>query len=371
VAITISASPDVAASLPDITRQLRQLVSVDTLALVVRPPDAPEVTLQAIYAETETGRWAKSGDHLSLKSSGPGWVITKDQVRLVKDIRSSQPFAEDAQLAAAGLAARLILPLSVSGQAIGALDLASTRPGAFTGDHAAMLRPVADQMALALERARLLQETRAALSEVEATTRRYLRQQWETYLAGAKEQHSSYLDVESGLTPARDSIASNRARQARDVWLPEMEQAFVSGTPVNTTLKPDRNETLTRTVLAVPIKLRGQPIGVLDFYNEGGERAWGEEEQALVVALADQIASALENTRLFEQTQQRARREQLIAEIAAKMRAAPDVEGVLRATVHEIRRALGASHGVIRLGEATQTPASNGQTGEGDDRDER
>jgi len=338
---------------------------VDTLALVVHPPDAPEVTLQAIHAETKTGRWAKSGDHLSLKSSGPGWVFTKDQVRLEKDIRTSQPFAEDAQLAAAGLAARLILPLSVSGQAIGALDLASTLPGAFTGDHAAMLRPVADQMALALERARLLQETRAALSEVEATTRRYLRQQWETYLAGAREQHTSYLDVESGPAPARDF-----ARQARDVWLPEMEQALVLGTPVNTTTEPDSNETLTRTVLAVPIKLRGQPIGVLDFYNEGGGRAWGEEEQALVVALADQIASALENTRLFEQTQQRARREQLIAEIAAKMRAAPDVEGVLRTTVHEIRRALGVSHGVIRLSEATQTPAGNGQTGEGDDRDE-
>jgi len=175
------------------------------------------------------------------------------------------------------------------------------------------------------------------------------------------------LDEEPGLAPAHDFAA----RQARDVWLPEMEQALVLGTPVNTTTKPDRDETLARTVLAVPIKLRGQPIGVLDFYNEGEERAWGEEEQALVVALADQIASALENTRLFEQTQQRARREQLIAEIATKMRAAPDVAGVLRATVHEIRRALGVSHGVIRLSEATHTPAGNGQTGEGDDRDER
>jgi len=222
-----------------------------------------------------------------------------------------------------------------------------------------MLRPVADQMALALERARLLQETRAALSEVEATTRRYLRQQWDTYLAGARGQHTSFWDVEPGLTPTRD------------VWLPEMEQAFVSGTPVNMTTDADSNETLTRAVLAVPIKLRGQPIGVLDFYDEGRERAWGEEEQALVVALADQIASALENTRLFEQTQQRARREQLITEIAAKMRAAPDVEGILRTTVHEIRRALGVSHGVIRLGEVAHTPTGNGQTDEGDGRDER
>ena len=358
MAVAISASPDVAASLPDIARQLRQLVPVDTVALAVRPPDAPQVILQAIHAETETNRWAKPGDHLSLKSSGPGWVVSKGQVRLEPDIRSSRPFAEDAPLAAAGLAARLILPLSVSGQTIGVLDLASIQPGAYTEDHAAILRPVADQMALALERARLLQETRTALSEVEATTRRYLRQQWETYLAGARERRTSYLDVEPGQAPSRD------------VWQPEMEQALILGTPVNMTTHPSSNETVARTVLAVPIKLRGQPIGVLDFYNEGEERSWGEEEQALVVALADQIALALENARLFEQTQQRARREQLIAEIAAKMRAAPDVEGVLRATVHEIRRALGVSHGAIRLGETAHTPAGNGQTGEGDDRDE-
>jgi GAF domain-containing protein len=140
-----------------------------------------------------------------------------------------------------------------------------------------------------------------------------------------------------------------------------MEQALVLGLPVNTTTDPGSDGTF-RTVLAVPLKLRGQPIGVLDFYNEGEQRAWGEDEQALVEALADQIALALENARLFEQTQQRAQREQLIAEIAAKMRAAPDVEGILRATVHEIRLALGVSHGVIRLGTGEEPPTPGGES---------
>jgi hypothetical protein len=48
----------------------------------------------------------------------------------------------------------------------------------------------------------------------------------------------------------------------------------------------------------------------------------------------------------------------------------------LRATVHEIRRALGVSHGAIRLSaEATRlksgAPAGDGQTDEGDDRNAR
>ena len=62
-----------------------------------------------------------------------------------------------------------------------------------------------------------------------------------------------------------------------------------------------------------------------------------------------ELVQALETARLFEQTQQLARREQLVSTIAAKLRASPDVESVLRTTVHEIRRALGATHGAIRL----------------------
>jgi hypothetical protein len=52
----------------------------------------------------------------------------------------------------------------------------------------------------------------------------------------------------------------------------------------------------------------------------------------------------------------------MVSTIAARVRAAPDVEGVLKATVHEIRRALGVSHGVIRLKmgeEQTGTRAAN------------
>jgi GAF domain-containing protein len=79
---------------------------------------------------------------------------------------------------------------------------------------------------------------------------------------------------------------------------------------------------------------------------------------ALASAVADQVALALENARLFDQTQRRAQRERLISEIAGKMRAAPDVEGILRTTVQEIRRALGVSHGVIRLRTQGLVPAS-------------
>jgi len=199
---------------------------------------------------------------------------------------------------------------------------------------------------------------------VEATHRRYLGEQWKTYLASTAERPIGYVVNPTGLAPASD------------VWTPEMEQALSIGTPVTRSAPLESDQAPARSALAVPIQLHGLPIGVLDFYNEGAERAWSKDERALVEAVADQIALALENARLFEQTQQRARREQLIAEIGSKMRAAPDIESILRTTVHEIRRALGVSHGVIRLSaQATPlkpgAPAGNGQTGGGDHGDER
>jgi adenylate cyclase len=133
-----------------------------------------------------------------------------------------------------------------------------------------------------------------------------------------------------------------------------MLQAIQAGNPVaiNAALN-------TTAALAVPIKLRDQVIGVIDLHETDNPRQWSEDDVALVSEVADQAAQALENVRLFEQTQRQAQREQLVATIASRLRAASDVESVLRATVHEIRRALGASHGVVRLKIGEDQPKAN------------
>jgi adenylate cyclase len=137
-----------------------------------------------------------------------------------------------------------------------------------------------------------------------------------------------------------------------DTPLPEIEHAIRMGDVVTVSpasANPPVQAGAYAHALAVPIKLRDQIIGVIDLHETDDSREWTEDDVAIVTEIADQAAQALENVRLFEQTQQHARREQLTATIAARLRAAPNVEGVLKATVHEIRRALGVSHGVVRL----------------------
>jgi len=92
------------------------------------------------------------------------------------------------------------------------------------------------------------------------------------------------------------------------------------------------------------------PIGVLEFYEEGARREWSNDEQALVQALADQAVLALENARLFEDTQARAQREQLINQITARVRASTDMQTILRTTSEELTRVLDLPWARIRLG---------------------
>jgi GAF domain-containing protein len=109
-----------------------------------------------------------------------------------------------------------------------------------------------------------------------------------------------------------------------------------------------------KAALTVPIKIRDKVVAVLDTYRKADGGAWSQEEINFLENIAEQMGVALENARLYESTQMRAERERLVSDITAQVRAAGDVDGILQTAVLEIRRALGASHGVIRLG--TETP---------------
>jgi PAS domain S-box-containing protein len=332
----INASEDLLANLPVITDHLRQMVPVDTLTLTSYNPGETEFTLLAVGAEPEGGHFAHRGMRSPLKDGAPGWVITHKQPWIDTDFRQAPTFASDKSLIAEGLASRALVPLKIGERVIGTLNLASKQPGAFTEAHLPILAQIADQMALALERARLLEQTRTALATVRATHQRYLRGEWEGLLAARPDRVWGYIDGPNGLVVADE------------VWTPEIEGAIAAGELTAVQERADGEKITPRSGLAVPIRLMGQTIGVLDFYDQ--ERNWTRDDQALVEALADQVALALENQRLFEQTQRRAQREHLTGQIVSKIRAASDVQSILETAAEELGRALGVSRAVIRLG---------------------
>jgi GAF domain-containing protein len=95
--------------------------------------------------------------------------------------------------------------------------------------------------------------------------------------------------------------------------------------------------------VAIPIKLRGQTIGVLDVRSKKGQRVWKQDEIALLEAAAERAALALENARLVESAQRRAARERAIGDISSKIGAVSNLESILQTAVEELGRKMGGA----------------------------
>jgi hypothetical protein len=104
-----------------------------------------------------------------------------------------------------------------------------------------------------------------------------------------------------------------------------------------------------QTAIEAPIALRGQQIGSLRLEDVDPGRKWTDEEQTLVEAVSQQLAQTVENLRLFENTRQRAGREQITRYITDKMRAAPDADSIIQVGIQELARVLNGSHVVVEL----------------------
>jgi GAF domain-containing protein len=101
--------------------------------------------------------------------------------------------------------------------------------------------------------------------------------------------------------------------------------------------------------LAVPIKVRGHVVGVLDTYKPEDAGGWTSEEIAMLEEITAQLGAALESARLYQVTQRRAARERLTREITDELRRATSPELVVQTAVDELFRVLGTSRAFGQL----------------------
>jgi hypothetical protein len=83
--------------------------------------------------------------------------------------------------------------------------------------------------------------------------------------------------------------------------------------------------------------------------------------------IAEQLDSALEGARLYQDTQRRAAREQAIRHVTEEMRRAVDVESILQNTVTELARAMGAPRAYVRLGTESELVPQQADTSQDQD----
>jgi sigma-B regulation protein RsbU (phosphoserine phosphatase) len=93
----------------------------------------------------------------------------------------------------------------------------------------------------------------------------------------------------------------------------------------------------TRAELAVPLVVQGRTVGVLDL---GSSRpgAFTAEHEQLLASLAEPLANAIENARLYETLREQARTLSLMHEISRELTSILDRQELLRRVAERIRR---------------------------------
>jgi GAF domain-containing protein/HAMP domain-containing protein len=226
----------------------------------------------------------------------------------------------------------MALPLLVGETLFGALDVQSTEPNAFDEQDVAVLQNMANQIAIAINNARLYQETQSRLEEISTLNRQYLSRAWENFVTDRPDAVNLQLD--GGLVSPAPHLSVRR-------------NPITITSPV---LAEDG------TSIAIPIILRDEIIGEFTLSAPASEGRWGEDEMALVDAVVAQVALAVENARLLEETQvalgeanRLARRERIISDISNKISFGSDVRRILQIAADELRRATGSSRAVVKL----------------------
>ena len=181
----------------------------------------------------------------------------------------------------------LAVPLRKGDRVLGVLDIQSEQVNRFAPSDLSLMQAIANQIAIAIDNARLLTQTQIAFEEVEYLNQRLTGEVWEKI---SQEYLTTGYHYNHGVSVP---ITPDRA-----VWLPPMTQA-VTTRQVIKQIQPGNGEG-PKAELAIPLILRGQVIGALGIKREEAS-AWSEDEVLAVEAVANQIALALENARLSEE----------------------------------------------------------------------
>jgi GAF domain-containing protein/HAMP domain-containing protein len=259
-----------------------------------------------------------------------GFVTIAGQPRIALDVGQDAVFFNNPHLP--NTRSEMALPLSLGGRIIGALDAQSDQPGAFTQNDAGLLGILSDQIAIAIENARLLEQAQAALNEARSLYRSDLREAWLKFTPGGETVGYQY-----GLSGGK--------KLTEPLETDEIKQAMFRGEALVFHADGKTGE----PTLVTPIKLREQIVGVMRIEAPFRDRPWTAAEINLAETVAERLSLALENARLLEESQRQAIKEQTIGEITGKIGSTINLENVLLTAVEELGRNIPGSEVTIKL----------------------
>jgi len=269
---------------------------------------------------------------------------------LVNDVRGDPRYLN----AVDAVRSELAVPMVARGKLVGVIDVQSTRPSAYTEHDRALLRLIASRVAVSIDNARLYRRVERQNRTLKA-------------LANVSQEFSSILNLDELLSKVAGIVRNLINYDAFSVMLVDAEKKLlrhrfsvrydervkldniplgkgITGAAAESREIVKVNDTLAdpryiashpeiRSEVAIPLMVQDRVVGVMDLESER-IGYFTEDHVRTLILLAPQIASSVENARLYEEINHREQRMEADLKAARKLqsvllpRQAPEIQGL-------------------------------------------
>jgi len=261
-----------------------------------------------------------------------GYAVSKGEPRIAQDVYQDTLHYKNPILP--NTRSEIALPLKVAGNMIGALDVQSTAELAFQPDDVKVLQMIADQLAVAINKAQILQQLQQNVEDLEARYLHTASSSWNQFLISENQTFSM-------------SLSKTSQELNESATITEKDQMAISEKKTVLYTKDSGSEN-KNTELSVPLMLRDNMVlGALrvEFEGENVPRQTVE----MLENLSNRLALALDRAKLMSEIQSTAEQDRLITDVSAKIRSSANIDNILKTAASEIGRSLGASEVIVQL----------------------
>ncbi|NIM92415.1 MAG: GAF domain-containing protein [Anaerolineales bacterium] len=293
----------------------------------------------SIFLLDQTGNWANltasTGEagrtmlvqHYRLavgSASIIGWVTANRLPRVSQNVEEDTFFLPNPMLPETR--SETTVPLIVGTRLLGALDVQSSESHPFSEDDVRTIEAIADELAISIDNARLLQETQQQLEKFESSYRELARHSWSRITRSA---HETTIHVGGATDGDEDGVGFKTVDAA--TYRRE------------TVLSDEKDE------IAVPVQMRGEVIATIAAKKPEGSDSWSEEDIALLNAVARQIALSLESSRQYTEEHRRVAELEVINRVSQAVSQHLRLDSLYRVVHQQINQVLGPTDMYIAL----------------------
>jgi signal transduction histidine kinase len=319
-----------------LARTVARLEAAFTSGSITLLNEASELQLRATTAADQPLLAHFEQPAPSLLATMASWVVAHSRPLVVSDVRHDERFADeqnDEQVAQNDYLSWIIVPLRSGGQIIGTLNVGSPATDAFTFDEVDLLEAIAAQVGGPITSARLYERSQRLAAQVQRRADQLM------VLNGVARTATTALDQEAVLPQIAAQVQQGFGYSQVDFFLLDEEtnelvlaaaagmypfisggyrqhmnlgllgRAVRSGEPVlvdDVLQDPEylqlAERSATRAELVTPIKLSGRVLGLLNI-EAPVPASFGPEDFSILETVADVLAGALENFRLYRKAQ--------------------------------------------------------------------